>query len=143
VIRNSEQLTGFTNHEIELIAIIARYHRKSLPSDKHPEFAALSKPDRRRVSIIAGLLRLAIGFDRRHAASVRSVRVVLDAASVRIEPIGDPDVELDVEIYAARERATLLAEALGVEVTIDGPTVIDGSMLSSGGADGVSPELAS
>jgi exopolyphosphatase/guanosine-5'-triphosphate,3'-diphosphate pyrophosphatase len=121
VIRNSEQLTGFTNHEIELIAVTARYHRKSLPSEKHPEFAALSKPDRRRVSIIAGLLRIAIGLDRRHAASVRSVRVFIDDGRVRIEPVGDAGVELDVEVYAARERSTLLSEALGVEVTIERP----------------------
>ena len=41
VIRNSEQLTGFTDREIELIAQVARYHRKSAPRQKHPEFAAL------------------------------------------------------------------------------------------------------
>ena len=38
VIRNSERLTGFTDTEIEIIAQIARYHRKSAP-----------KPSARRV----------------------------------------------------------------------------------------------
>ena len=78
VIRNSEQMTGFTDHEIELIAVVARYHRKSLPADKHAEFGALSKQDQRLVRILAGLLRVAIGLDRRHAATVRSVRVFID-----------------------------------------------------------------
>jgi len=58
VIRNSEQLTGFTEHEIELIALIARYHRKSHPSEKHAAFAALSKSDQRLVGLLAGMLRL-------------------------------------------------------------------------------------
>ena len=122
VVRNSEQMTGFTEHEIELIAVIARYHRKSRPSDKHEEFAVLSKADQQLVRVLAGLLRVAIGLDRRHAESVRSVRVFIDDGLVRIEPVGAPDVDLDVEIYAARERSTLLAEALGVEVRIDWAT---------------------
>jgi len=131
VIRNSEQLTGFTDHEIELIAVIARYHRKSLPADKHPEFGALSKPDQRLVRVLAGLLRLAIGLDRRHAASVRSVRVFVDDGLVRIEPVGEPDVDLDLEIYAARERSKLLADGLGVDVRVDLPAEVDPSDMSS------------
>ena len=54
VIRNSEHLMGFTDREIELIAQVARYHRKSQPSeDKHAEFAALDDEDRRRVRSMA------------------------------------------------------------------------------------------
>ena len=48
VIRNSEMLTGFTDREIELIAQVARYHRKSAPRKKHPEFAALDRDDQLR-----------------------------------------------------------------------------------------------
>src|SRR5690606_16740324 len=47
VIRNSEHLTGFTDREIELIAQVARYHRKSAPRKKHPEFAVLDRDDQR------------------------------------------------------------------------------------------------
>ena len=41
VIRNSE-LAGLTDSEIEVIAQIARYHRKSEPKQSHQPFAALS-----------------------------------------------------------------------------------------------------
>ncbi|MFW2334713.1 Ppx/GppA phosphatase family protein [Ilumatobacter sp.] len=131
VIRNSEQMTGFTDHEIELIAVIARYHRKSLPAEKHAEFGALSKHDQRLVRVLAGILRLAIGLDRRHAAAVRSVRVFIDDGSVRIEPVGEPDVDLDLEVYAARERSKLLADGLGVDVRVDRPASPDATVLSS------------
>ena len=131
VVRNSEQMTGFTDHEIELIAVIARFHRKSLPSDKHPEFAALGRDDQRLVRLLAGLLRLAIGLDRRHAASVQSVRVFIDDDEVRIEPVAAPDIDLDVEIYAARERARLLADGLGVRVEVDRPAAAPCEHLSS------------
>jgi exopolyphosphatase/guanosine-5'-triphosphate,3'-diphosphate pyrophosphatase len=131
VVRNSEQLTGFTEHEIELIAVIARYHRKSRPSDKHPEFAALSRADQHLVRVLAGMLRIAIGLDRTHAESVRSVRVFTDDDGLRIEPVGDPGADLDVEIYAARERSDLLAEGLDMTVRIDRPPAGDPSVLSS------------
>ncbi len=49
VIRNSEVLTGLTDDEIEIIALLARYHRKSGPRPRHPEFARLSEADQHLV----------------------------------------------------------------------------------------------
>jgi len=53
VIRHSEHLVGFTDHEVEIIALVARYHRKSAPRPKHPEYFALGKPDREEVRALA------------------------------------------------------------------------------------------
>ncbi len=58
VIRNSEQLTGFTDREIEIIAQVARYHRKSPPKPEHEEFARLWPDDQRLVRSLAALLRV-------------------------------------------------------------------------------------
>ena len=87
VIRNSE-LTGLTDAEIEIIAQIARYHRKSAPKASHAEFARLSPEDQRLVKTLAGILRVAIGLDRSHDGRVRSVmaqlrndRLVIEASS--------------------------------------------------------------
>lgn len=121
VIRNSEQLTGFTENEIELIAVIARYHRKGRPADKHAEYAALSKSDKQLVRKLAGILRVAIGLDRSHAAAVSSLRVFLDDGRIEIEPIAAPGADLDVEIYAAAERSKLMAEAFEVEIVVKRP----------------------
>ena len=65
VIRNSE-LAGLTDLEIEIIAQIARYHRKSEPKASHAEFAALDAGDQALVRTLAGILRVAIGLDRSH-----------------------------------------------------------------------------
>lgn len=122
VIRNSEQLTGFTEHELELIALIARYHRKSHPSDKHPEFASLSKGDKKLIRRLASILRIAIGLDRRHAAAVQTMRVFIDDETVRIEPIAAPEANLDLEIYAASERSRLFADTFEIAVEIAEPS---------------------
>ncbi len=132
VIRNSELLVGFSQHEIELIAQIARYHRKSQPSAKHPEFAALDEEDQRTVRVLAGILRIAIGLDRRHAGLVTAVGVRTesggdgshddgsgaDAEVLVIEPVVPSGDDVSVELFAANARSELLASALGVPVVI-------------------------
>jgi exopolyphosphatase/guanosine-5'-triphosphate,3'-diphosphate pyrophosphatase len=123
VVRHSEQLTGFTERERELLALIARYHRKSHPKPRHPEFSALAPADQEMVRTLAGLLRIGIGLDRSHQALVTGVEVAVRAKGRRlvITPIADPGVDIELEVFSAQERADLLADALGVEVTIAEP----------------------
>jgi exopolyphosphatase/guanosine-5'-triphosphate,3'-diphosphate pyrophosphatase len=119
VIRSSEHLTGFTDREIELIAQVARYHRKSAPSDRHPAYAALGSGDRKLVRALAAVLRIAIGLDRSHAELVQSVEVDTSDDEVVIR-IGapDPDVDLSLELWSANQRSDLLAEVLDRPVRI-------------------------
>jgi exopolyphosphatase / guanosine-5'-triphosphate,3'-diphosphate pyrophosphatase len=118
VIRNSEHLMGFTDREIELIAQVARYHRKGRPADKHPEYASLPAADRARVQAMAGLLRVAIGLDRNHDGAVTRLDVRDEGDVVRIAMHGDDDVDLSLEAYTASERRGLLEELLGARVVI-------------------------
>ncbi|MEI7592308.1 MAG: Ppx/GppA phosphatase family protein [Actinomycetes bacterium] len=118
VIRNSDRLAGFTDHEIEIVALVARYHRKSAPSAKHPEFAALLPSDQESVRILAGLLRVAIGLDRTHAGLVASVHAVLVDAAVDVQVVAVPGADISLELYTASERSGLLAEVLHLPVWI-------------------------
>ena len=112
VIRNTDQLDGFTDREIELIAQIARYHRKSQPKSSHDEFTALAEDDRRRVRVLAGILRVGIALDRsRRGASERiEVRRRDDAVVIEVQHVADLDMSL--ERYATDERLALLESAL-------------------------------
>ena len=116
VIRNTDLLSGFTDHEVELIALVARYHRKSAPKSRHPEFAALGADDQRAVRILAGLLRIAVGLDRTRDGVVTGVRVDDVGKVVRLAVEASGDAEL--EIYSAQQRADLLADALDVPIEI-------------------------
>jgi exopolyphosphatase/guanosine-5'-triphosphate,3'-diphosphate pyrophosphatase len=117
LVRNSE-LVGLTDHEIELIAQIARYHRKSAPKPSHPEFAALGPDDQRMVRVLAGMLRVAIGLDRSHTGRVRTVTVDDDGEVLTITAKGPRAADLSLELYAANERSGLLADALGRRVEV-------------------------
>ncbi len=76
LIRHAE-LLGFDDREIDLIALIARYHQKSFPSRTHAEFAALTEDDQRAVEICCTLLRLAECLDRGHMGAVTAARFEL------------------------------------------------------------------
>ncbi|WP_424094365.1 HD domain-containing protein [Moorena producens] len=74
LIRNAE-LLGFLEPEIEIIANLARYHRKSPPKKKHENYNNLANQEHRLlVSQLSALLRLAIALDRRHIGAIRQVK---------------------------------------------------------------------
>ncbi|MFM8867513.1 MAG: Ppx/GppA family phosphatase, partial [Ilumatobacteraceae bacterium] len=117
VIRNSE-LVGLTDREIELIAQIARYHRKGMPKLEHAEFAALSDEDRDVVRSLAGLLRVAIGLDRTQDGRVKKVKTEVVDGTLEIQFTTGKSKEGDLNAYAATERRALLAEVLNRRVKI-------------------------
>ncbi len=111
IIRNST-LPGFTNDEAELIASIARYHRKSHPKKKHENFARLSPSEQQLVRVGAGILRIAEGLDRRQQQIVQSVRATIASSTVDVLltcPFSMPDIEL----WGSERRKELLEETLG------------------------------
>jgi exopolyphosphatase/guanosine-5'-triphosphate,3'-diphosphate pyrophosphatase len=118
VIRSTDRLVGFTDHEVELVALVARYHRKSEPRTKHPEFAALDEDDQRLVRCLAGLLRVAIGLDRNHAGRVAAVAVHDDGDRLTVGATPARGEDIGLELYAANARKDLLAAALDVPVEV-------------------------
>jgi exopolyphosphatase/guanosine-5'-triphosphate,3'-diphosphate pyrophosphatase len=119
VIRNSEVLTGLTDHEIELIALLARYHRKSGPKARHPEFARLESEDQELVRALAGILRVAIGLDRSHDQRVEEVHTSVRDGALVVGLVPAGPAPLDLELFAASERRGLLEEVLGRPVVLE------------------------
>ena len=117
LIRNCEHLTGFTDREIELIALAARYHRKSLPKSKHAEFAALGSNDQQLVRVMAGILRVAIALDRTAAAVVESVSVQREGCRLTAHVGIAPGTDGSLELYTAEQRKELLEEALDSRIS--------------------------
>ena len=127
VIRNSEHLTGFTDAEIEVIAQVARYHRKSAPKAKHDAFAALDEVDQEVVRTLAGILRVAIGLDRAHRGSVGALRCAREGEAIVIEIEPVPGADTTVEVWSADERKGLLADVLDHPVEVRTAAVVSES----------------
>lgn len=83
LILNETQLP-FTSSERCVIANTARYHRKGCPKNNHYNFTSLSRELRRKVTVIASILRLADGLDYSHQSIVQNVeaQVKLDNVSI-------------------------------------------------------------
>lgn len=115
LIANTE-LDGFSRDEILVMANVARYHRRSPPRARHEEFASLSGRDRRTVSVLSALLRVAEGLDRGHYSIVRSLRVRLDGSGILLTVVaaGDPSLEL----WAASRYLEVVEEELKRTVRI-------------------------
>ena len=109
-------LFGFSPREREIIANLARYHRKSLPKKKHEGFSRLSEEDRLLVRRLGGILRLADGLDRRRARLVRAVRCTVEGKTVRLALEGAED--LSVELYGGKAKGDLFAEAFGCRLEL-------------------------
>jgi len=117
VIRNTDLLKGFGDHEVELIALIARYHRKSTPKARHAEFARLPAADQQAVRVLAGLLRIAVGLDRSREGTVRGLSVNGGKKKVVIG-VDTDGADAELELYSAAARKDLLEEALGLPVEL-------------------------
>ncbi len=107
LIKNSD-LAGFDEVEVEMIANVARYHRKAHPSEKHAPFREFGKEHRRRVQMLAGILRMADACDRRRGQVVRQVAARLSGGCVELEL--QVEGEADVERWLLEERGTQLFE---------------------------------
>jgi exopolyphosphatase/guanosine-5'-triphosphate,3'-diphosphate pyrophosphatase len=113
LITNGE-LLGFRRDELEIVGLVARYHRKAPPKASDPEYRALPQKARNTVRALAALLRLADAFDRSHYGVVRDVSVARRADRVILQLTTTGDAQL--ELWEARQRAGLLEEVLGLDV---------------------------
>jgi exopolyphosphatase/guanosine-5'-triphosphate,3'-diphosphate pyrophosphatase len=109
-------LKGFTEEEVQIIANIARYHRKGAPKSEHDAFASLSSYGKRVVRVGAGLLRIADGLDRSHASAVTDVKVRNRKNKVDILAKAKSDIEL--ELWGAKRKMDLLADTLDVDLNV-------------------------
>lgn len=117
IIRNSAML-GFTTGETELIANIARYHRKSHPKSKHENFQKVSPQHRPRICLLSGILRIAEGLDRRQIQNVHSVSIHSDNNKLLITVYYQGQaIRPDIEVWGAERKKTLLETALEKKIS--------------------------
>jgi exopolyphosphatase/guanosine-5'-triphosphate,3'-diphosphate pyrophosphatase len=109
-------IRGFSSREVELIANVARYHRRASPKKRHPNFARLEAADRRLVRVLAGILRVADSLDRTHTQRVTDVRCAWRGGRLRLVLSARSDPR--IEIGDALRKAKLLEQALGARVAV-------------------------
>jgi exopolyphosphatase / guanosine-5'-triphosphate,3'-diphosphate pyrophosphatase len=112
-------LRGFDPEEIEIIALVARYHRQATPKKSHDGYGDLSSAHRRVVRLLSAFVRVAEGLDRSHAQVVSGLKVSpddgADGLQVRVEATGDAELEQ----WAAQRFLEPLADELDCHLRVD------------------------
>ena len=130
LIRHGE-LLGYSQTEHLMVAAIARYHRRGLPKKRHESWQLIeSREDRRTVSTMALLLRLAAALDRRPQPPLQGIKVrqkpPQEGHPGRLEitllpnatPPGEAKADLSLECWSLQSCAAAVAESCGLELVV-------------------------
>jgi exopolyphosphatase/guanosine-5'-triphosphate,3'-diphosphate pyrophosphatase len=110
-------LRGFEPQEIEVIALIARYHRQAEPKRSHEGYGALDPGLRRIVKRLGAMVRLAEGLDRSHSQAISRVDLYPRQSDylARLRAQGDAELEL----WAAHRHVEPLERILGKTIRFE------------------------
>jgi exopolyphosphatase/guanosine-5'-triphosphate,3'-diphosphate pyrophosphatase len=116
LIKNGD-LRGFEPDEVDIIALVARYHRQAAPRRRHTEYSELGRKRRAVVRALAAMLRLAEGLDRSHSQPVAGLELHDrgDDALLQLRTSGDAELEL----WAATRHASAFEELLGKPLRVE------------------------
>ena len=125
LIKNGGML-GHSEEEVAVIASIARYHRGSPPKDTHEAFYTLTSDNRKLVSDMSSLLRLAEALDRGHTQVVRTLKVTWDKAPrlaydrqpLTLNVTIKPGQSFESESWALSEKKGVFEQQFGVRLNL-------------------------
>ncbi len=116
LIANSE-IFGLTRRELMIVALVARYHRRSCPKPTHLEYTALARDDRMIVNKLAALLRIADALDADHLQQVRILRCERRQEELWIFVPYLPDLSLQKRSLAF--KADLFEDIYGYKIQLE------------------------
>jgi len=115
IIRHAD-LKGFTEDEINMMANIARYHRRSTPKKRHKRYRKMDKQLQERIKKLSGLLRVADGLDRSHYQNVQQLEI--NNGQKQITLYLTTEAEPELEIWGATRKSHLFEEVTGKKLKI-------------------------
>ncbi|HEX4999886.1 MAG TPA: Ppx/GppA phosphatase family protein [Terriglobia bacterium] len=114
----ASSVIGLTSAQMEVVANVARYHRKSAPKPQHRNYEQLSARQRTNVAGLAAILRLANALDRERAGAVRSVEIAFKKPKFIMKLLGEGEMLL--ERWALSEQRDLFENVFGVKLVVEG-----------------------
>ncbi len=118
IILNTE-VFGLSTSDRELVALLARYHRRYNPEPNHPHFSDLTRDERMIVFKLAAILRIADALDRSHSQRIRTIQLRPEGNRLHILTPGIDDTT--VEQIAINSKSDIFREIYGYEVILTRP----------------------
>lgn len=114
---SSLNLFRLTEDEMNMIAAIARYHRKGTPSAAHLLYNTLASDSQILVQKLSALLRIANALDRSHKQKIKKIEVV-SSAKGDVNIIAHSSDNLLLERAFFKDKKELFEEITGNRVTL-------------------------
>lgn len=111
----SADIAGLTKLEKDIVANVARYHRKSPPALHHVEFQELSRRARVIVSSLASILRLAYALDVERTQRIRRLRCTISDNRLLLHV---DRRQIALENWSVAGKSSMFKELFGVEVAV-------------------------
>ncbi|NWG11966.1 MAG: Ppx/GppA family phosphatase [Acidobacteria bacterium] len=109
-------LFGLRQRELEVIAHIARYHRRALPQRTHTAYVALERDERTLVSKLAAILRVANALDKEHLPKVADLRILHEGDQIVLVAPNLSDLTMDRTALAG--RSDFFSEVFGKRIVL-------------------------
>lgn len=115
------EIFGLSPSEVFLIAMIARYHRKSPPKKNHPEFMSLDIRERILVTRLSAILRLANALDACHLPIIKQLSITISGNTLQFVCHLYPDSRSAFEVIemALNNNKSLFENFFGLQVVIE------------------------
>jgi exopolyphosphatase/guanosine-5'-triphosphate,3'-diphosphate pyrophosphatase len=114
----SSGMNSFSKTDLDLVANIARYHRKAHPSQKHLAFSQLHPEQQQIVRKLSAILRVADSLDYRHDQTVKTVSCANKKSRQLIIAAG-ADANLEEQFQRAARKAALMQEVFNIDITFE------------------------
>jgi exopolyphosphatase/guanosine-5'-triphosphate,3'-diphosphate pyrophosphatase len=115
VVANSG-MPGFTEVERHMIAMLCRFHRKSMPSQRHDGFVLMSAEQKHALLHLLPLLRLADSLDRSHSQKVEKAVCHVRRGTAVLEVTTSADTDLD--LWAAERAADVFRQVYAMPLQL-------------------------
>jgi exopolyphosphatase / guanosine-5'-triphosphate,3'-diphosphate pyrophosphatase len=115
LILNSD-LFGLGAKDLQLVALVARYHRRALPRSTHDVYAHLDRQSRVAASKMAALLRMADALDSSHLQRIKNVRFEIQSDTLVISI--PQQAGLTLERYALQQKGQMFEQVYGMKVVL-------------------------
>jgi exopolyphosphatase / guanosine-5'-triphosphate,3'-diphosphate pyrophosphatase len=114
----ASEIFGLSRDDLNLVANIARYHRKSPPSRSHLGYVALDRDSRMMVSKLAAILRIADALDQDYSNKVKNLKLIKDEDPDRFVLEVEADGDLAIESLSIQNKSDLFREIYGKSIIV-------------------------
>ncbi len=113
---NNSEFFGIGAKDVQLIALVARYHRRASPQPDHEGYALLDRNDRVAVTKLASLIRIARSLDSSRNQLIQKIRC--DVVGKRINIMIDSPADLSLEQMELQKDTAMFSDTFGRTVRL-------------------------